>query len=242
MDNLIRVYENVLDKEFCQKLIDKYEESEDAQSKTSTAGRQFTEIPMHNYMSVWGDEFIVCLNSFHGIIENYKQEIGIEPINSSKPKNALWPEQYGMEGIKIKRYLPNDEDEFNWHVDVNDGQSNARFLAFFVYLDDNDAGETEFGGWIGDFTAKCVAGSAILFPPMWPWLHRGKKPINKPKYLLQSYLHYVSPEVLGEPSQWEFESIERLQKLNQKEKTKQLISNLIKKYPNSEKLKNARCL
>ena len=26
-----------------------------------------------------------------------------------------------MEGIKIKRYLANDVDMFDWHVDVSDG-------------------------------------------------------------------------------------------------------------------------
>jgi len=30
-----------------------------------------------------------------------------------------------------------------------------------------------------------------MFPPMWPWLHAGQKPINKPKYIVGSYLHYV---------------------------------------------------
>jgi|TARA_R100000008_G_C3571469_1_gene162420 hypothetical protein len=242
MDNLIRVYENVLDKEFCQELIDKFEKNEDTQSKTSTPRRSFTEIPMHNHMTIWGDEFVKCLNSFDGIIERYKQEMEIEPMDSSKPKNALWPEQYGMEGIKIKRYLPNDKDEFSWHIDVNDAQSSARFLAFFVYLDDNDAGETEFGGWIGDFVSKCVAGSAILFPPMWPWFHRGRKPINKPKYLLQSYLHYLNSEVLGEPTQWEFESVDRLRQAGQEEKAEILLNDMLKKYPNSEMLTNAKLL
>ena len=71
-----------------------------------------------------------------------------------------WPEKYGMEGIKIKRYLANDVDMFDWHVDVSDGQSNARFLAFFVYLDDNEAGSTEFV----DEKIDCVAGSVLIFP------------------------------------------------------------------------------
>jgi len=30
-----------------------------------------------------------------------------------------------------------------------------------------------------------------MFPPLWPWLHAGLKPIDKPKYMLGSYLHYV---------------------------------------------------
>ena len=44
MDNLIRVYENVLDKEFCQELIDKFEKNEDTQSKTSTLSFKSGEI------------------------------------------------------------------------------------------------------------------------------------------------------------------------------------------------------
>jgi len=27
---------------------------------------------------------------------------------------------------------------------------------------------------------------------MWPWLHAGTKPIDKPKYIIGSYLHYVN--------------------------------------------------
>ena len=30
----------------------------------------------------------------------------------------------------------------------------------------------------------------LMFPPLWPWLHAGNKPIDKPKYILGSYLHY----------------------------------------------------
>ena len=41
---------------------------------------------------------------------------------------------------------------------------------------------------------KCVGGRAIVFPPMYPWVHCGRKPVKKPKYLLQSYLHYVLPD------------------------------------------------
>ena len=38
---------------------------------------------------------------------------------------------------------------------------------------------------------ECKQGSLLMFPPMWPWLHAGTKPINESKYIMQSYLHYV---------------------------------------------------
>ena len=107
-----------------------------------SANRQFTEVQLLENMDTFKNEFNICLNSLHGAIEKYKEDLSIRNINSghNKSMSALWPEKYGMEGIKIKRYLANDVDMFDWHVDVSDGQSNARFLAFFVYLDDNEAG------------------------------------------------------------------------------------------------------
>ena len=82
----------------------------------------------------------------------------------------------------------------------------------------------------------CVAGSALLFPPMWPWLHRGNRPTKKPKYLLQSYLHYMSPEALGEPSQWDVETVHRLWGANRKKEAIAKINELHEKFPNSEQV------
>ena len=235
MESYIRQYPNVLDRELCQTLIEKFEECEDNHLSTmQNANRQFTEVQLLENMDTFKNEFNVCLNSLHGAIEKYKEDLSIRNINSgyNKSMSALWPEKYGMEGIKIKRYLANDVDMFDWHVDVSDGQSNARFLAFFVYLDDNEAGSTEFV----DEKVDCVAGSVLIFAPMWPWLHRGNKPIKKPKYLLQSYLHYLSPEALGEPSQWDVETVHRFWGANRKKEAITKINELHKKFPNSEQV------
>ena len=99
-------------------------------------------------------------------------------------------------------------DEFPWHTDVTARETAMRFLAFFIYLDDNDAGETEFiENTISTMSVKCIGGRAIVFPPMFPWVHCGKKPVNKPKYLLQSYLHYTLP--INKPTKSESEMLVR---------------------------------
>ena len=64
-----------------------------------------------------------------------------------------------------------------------------RWLAFFCYLSDNEGGETEFQ--YQNEVTHCKKGTMVIFPPMWPWLHKGAKPVNEPKYFLGSYLHYV---------------------------------------------------
>ena len=57
-------------------------------------------------------------------------------------------------------------------------------------LDDNEKGQTSFSQY--GFKSPCKKGSLLVFPPLWPWLHAGDKPINKPKYIVGSYLHYVN--------------------------------------------------
>ena len=89
----------------------------------------------------------------------------------------------------VKRYLADGQDEFSSHVDVRDYKDAKRFLTFFIYLDDNEGGRTSFPQ-IGKH-ANCKKGDILIFPPMWPWLHAGEKPIEKSKYILHSYLHYT---------------------------------------------------
>ena len=89
----------------------------------------------------------------------------------------------------MKKYMPNNIDEFKEHVDVGDYASARRFLVFFLYLDDNEAGETSFTNY--DIKVKPKAGRLLMFPPTWTYLHTGHKPKDKPKYIIGSYLHYV---------------------------------------------------
>ena len=188
MDNMIRVYDDILDKEFCQTLIEKFEATDD--KTVWNDYRKFSDTLLLENVDYWKDEIPVCLNAFTKIIEKYKGDL---PWPDEHKK--LFPKEYTLEGIKLKKYSPNDIDEFPWHVDVTTGETGLRFLAFFIYLDDNDAGETEFiENKTTTISVKCVGGRAILFPPMFPWVHCGRKPVNKPKYLLQSYLHYVMPD------------------------------------------------
>ena len=237
MQDFIQTYDNVLDRQTCNTLIKKFDECDNnhQSSFASRGGRQFTEVRLRDNMDSFKYEYETCLNAFTSIIERYKKDLSIVEIGSMGQKqhmNGLWPKKYGMEGIKIKRYLHNDTDMFNWHVDVMDGVSNQRLLAFFIYLDDNEAGTTQFV----HKEINCTAGSALLFPPMWNYLHRGNKPIKKPKYLLQSYLHYLSPKALGEPSYWELEGVERHFLAGKKKEAIEKIHELHEKFPNSEKV------
>ena len=86
--------------------------------------------------------------------------------------------------------MPGGQDRFPDHVDVLDYKTARRFLVSFIYLDDNEKGETIVTPKDDKFISKCKRGSILLFPPLWPWMHTGVFPVNKPKYIVGSYLHY----------------------------------------------------
>ena len=69
-------------------------------------------------------------------VNKYKEDCDI--------KEKQWPDRFGFEQIRFKRYLPNDKDEFKEHVDVGDYDSARRFLVFFLYLNNNFDGRTSF--------------------------------------------------------------------------------------------------
>jgi hypothetical protein len=89
----------------------------------------------------------------------------------------------------MKRYLANNTDEFAYHVDVQNYASARRFLVFFLYCDDNKAGQTIFNDM--NINISCTKASLLMFPPLWTYLHSGSIPIDKPKYIIGSYLHYI---------------------------------------------------
>ena len=186
MDNYIRVYDNVIHNS--QEYIDTFstrtykdtihEEKKDERISFTQVNLGEEDPLSKEYLRVMSEYF-----------EIYKKDCNI--------KDFQMPDEHGYEAVRVKRYLKNDYDRFDAHVDVNNRSSARRFLAFFLYLNDVDeGGETEFlniykpGTYI-KFKIKPQAGRMVVFPPLWNWPHAGRKPVTDEKYLLHSYLHYV---------------------------------------------------
>ena len=185
MDNFVRIYKNVVSAEKCQKLIDKFESDIKHQEIQDTGnGATLTQINLLNSPdTIWKDDANFLVNITMNCIEKYKEDCNISSVQ--------WPDKFGFEPPKIKRYMPDTTDEFPEHVDVLNLKTAKRFLVAFLYLDNNSRGETVINPKDDLFVSFCKQGSLLLFPPMWPWTHKGSKPTDKPKYIVGSYLHYV---------------------------------------------------
>ena len=192
MDNLIRVYDDVIDEESCQLLIEKFESFEDRleviYEKDEEERISFKQLQLVKFKE-WESIQQGMLELFQDYIVRYKTDCNI--------KDKQWPQEYGYEAIRMKRYLNNDFDRFDPHVDVLDHHTSRRFLAFFIYVNDVEVGgETKFvnlnkeGTYI-PLTVNPKRGRLLMFPPMWPWYHAGLKPESGKKYLIHSYCHYA---------------------------------------------------
>ena len=180
MDNLIRVYDNVIDSEYCKKLIDRFESNKQLHQSFDDRGMIFTQINIQK--EGWYNDVNILSKVFQDNVDRYKKDCKIE--------KQQMPMNYILEPIRMKRYLPNNHDEFQTHVDVNQRMNCTRFLVMFLYLANNKKGKTIFPNL--DVEIECKQGSLLMFPPMWPWLHAGQKPARISKYIMQSYLHYVN--------------------------------------------------
>ena len=192
MDSFVKVYDDVLDELSCKELIKKFEDShehyETVHQEEEDTAISFEQLTLVNHPE-WESVQNGMLELFQDYIVHYKLDCNVY--------DKMWPERYGYEAIRMKRYLDNDYDRFDPHVDVLNHATARRFLAFFIYLNDvDDGGETEFytftkpGTYI-PYAVKPQRGRLLMFPPTWQYYHAGLKPTSGKKYILHSYCHYA---------------------------------------------------
>ena len=194
-----RTYPNFLDDELCDAYVQMFEETleKDAEEVNKTSictgpvrpdGHQICGNCNCQRMNPMGfDRFehlnTLAMSKFTKVIDNYKKDVSLH--------KAQWPDKYGWEELRMKRFLCDSGEQFGNHVDVLSREGAKRFLILMVYLNDNfDNGETEFPVF-GD-KIKPEKGKLVVFPPLWQFMHRGNPPTNGyAKYFIMTYLNYI---------------------------------------------------
>jgi hypothetical protein len=178
LTELIKVYDNALDKDICNFLIDVFENNSDKherydQNKTPN----FTQFNLTRYSDDHKKLHNVVISKTLEYKKKYYKFVD----------ERCFPIENAFEQFRIKKYNNDGVDQFDTHVDVMDYSASRRFLSFFWYLNDvEEGGETVFT----DLVIKPETGRLIIFPPLWMFPHRGNPPLSNTKYLLSTYLHY----------------------------------------------------
>lgn len=186
-NHFIRVVDNALTPELCSQIVELFEL--DSQ-RHHVEGDRYVEL----------DIFKKSVNSIrwspkNALLDRWKELTDqIVPVVNQLTADyrlrwdarGLLPNDYAMEGIRVKCYRPNVH-EFRMHVDQANRDSACRFIACLFYLNDNSAG-TEYPDL--DLTIEAKAGRLVMFPPNWQYPHRGIMPKENTKYIMSTYLHY----------------------------------------------------
>lgn len=188
MNNYIKVYDNVLSKSQCKTIINNFENNPGQHVHTYLEDhRSFMEVNLNQNPFVWNNTLNLLIGASQQYLKQYKKDCAID--------DNIWPERFGYEQLRMKRYLPNGKDEFKFHVDVTDHNSARRFLVYFWYLNDvTEGGETAFldnRNTEPYLKVQPKTGRLLMFPPMWTYPHVAYAPISGSKYIIGGYLHYL---------------------------------------------------
>lgn len=184
MESHIQVYENAVPADFCQHLINLFSQNS---KDVVHAPAWMDHIGMYSAPAKypgqaasydWKAEVEILDKIITPIFTDYRARIDI--------LNVL-PKKFSQEAYRLKRYRQN-EQEFRLHVDCSTLTNSSRFLAVLVYLNDSEAG-TQFP--LHDITVKAIQGNVVVFPPCWPWPHRGLRPSKADKYIISTYYTYM---------------------------------------------------
>lgn len=181
LNDLIKVYDNALESNVCDFLVNFFETNKDKQELVQNdRNPNFTQLNLTENCKISPE-----VNNVHNFLISkvfeYKRKY-YEFID-----DRCFPETHNFEQFRIKKYNPGGNDLFDTHVDVLDYNTARRFLSFLFYLNNvDDGGETVFT----NLKIKPKMGSLLVFPPMWMFPHRGEPPISNTKYIMSVYLHY----------------------------------------------------
>ena len=179
----ISVWDDVLDDDHCDRLIDLFNQVKHAHTKIEIGDvKNFTEL---NFFSQdigksCEEESVSVLGKVSEYVESYRRHNNI----------MFFPPQCHNEEIKMKKYSAGGKDEVKYHTDVGDYPTARRFLTCQFYLNTvEEGGETVFPDYNTSVEAK--KGRLAIFPPFWTHPFTEQPVVSNDKYTLGTFLHYM---------------------------------------------------
>jgi len=183
--------ENSLSKEFCDKVIEKFDKDERSyvgKIKNFNVDLNVKKsLDLHiSYLDDWAKEDKIFCESLAESLKLYQNHL----LNNSI-ELMLFPFIFYSNvidwGYQIQKTVPGGF--YTWHVDYDMSSSGyARWLTYIWYLNDvDDGGETEF---YDGTVIKPKAGTILLFPSTWTYVHRGCKLKSGVKYICTGWMSH----------------------------------------------------
>jgi hypothetical protein len=190
-ENFIGVYDNAFSDKFCDDLIAHYEwcaknnrtfkrdENENIKKDQSVCLNpntieeiSFSHPNIQGFLGEFNDAFWnVCYKEYlekYGVLADYSQ--------------------HTIYSYKLQKTVPSGGYHV-WHCEHGNKQFSERTGVYLLYLNDvEEGGETEFL-----YLSKRIVpkkGRLLIFPPNYPWAHRGNPPLCGEKYIMTGWMEF----------------------------------------------------
>ena len=184
LNDFVYIQKNELNKSFCEHVIDKFEK-DDRKKQGIVGGGLRTDIKRSTDLSIthssgYEEEDKIFYDNLNKNILNYEKTRGkiyhkfiLEETATQKVEDS---------GYQIQRTKPGEY--YVWHHDQASFRS--RRLTYIWYLNDiHDGGYTQFNTGL---QIQPEVGKIMIFPALWPWMHRGYPPKTETKYIVTGWL------------------------------------------------------
>jgi len=188
MTQFIGVYENAFSKEYCEKVMSYFDLMK--KSKNTFSRKQLGDSKLNkDDDSYFGHSEINISNCFDFLEEFnnilwqiYKEHYAtkFEVLENSGTHNNYC--------FKVQK-TPIGGGYHIWHYEAMNRNLCHRLLTWMVYLNNvEEGGETEFLYFSKRISPK--QGRLLVFPPNYPWAHRGNPPLSGAKYIMTGWLEF----------------------------------------------------
>lgn len=191
-DNFVGIYDGFFSQEFCNNLIKHFEW---CQKSNRVYGRPSAEYVKNDLATNLNPCSIQDLNFSLEHVEGYIEEFNKvfwDECYAEYLSNYSVLSQYEKHSIvtyKVQKTLPG-QGYHVWHAEDDSLKFSRRIGVYTLYLNDvEEGGETEFL-----YLSKRIApkqGRLLIFPPNYPWAHRGNPPLSGVKYIMTGWTEFI---------------------------------------------------
>jgi len=203
MDNLVKIYNNTLNPEICQFIIDKFESSQNLVAGMAGGGvrkdiKSSTDLMIHDERNIdedWNYIYNYLMENLLSNLVDYLEQNDFPILSSnfsSKSSVVRTAQTCFMSGnnnnphIQMQRYI-GGEGYYAWHHENEGGSTSKRELFFIYYLNTLPTGGTEI-----KYNPQIIypeTGKLVIAPAYWTHKHRGNAPGDgNTKYIITGWI------------------------------------------------------
>jgi len=190
IENFVGIYEEAFTKEYCDKVIEYFNNAEKA-GLTLNRQQQQDDVSKLNKddAQLYGHSEASLINTLE-LIRPFTEVLwgAVYPEYVKKYSILTRYAQHANYAYKIQK-TEVGQGYHVWHSENMDRISSCRLLAWTLYLNDvEEGGETEFLYYPKRIKPK--AGTFVLWPAGFTHTHRGNPPISNTKYIVTGWIEF----------------------------------------------------